>query len=49
MLTMEEYRQIISELMDELPEAFYQKLTGEALEISPTAQTVHDLTVSELH
>ena len=28
---------------------FYQKLTGEALEISPTAQTVHDLTVSELH
>ncbi|MDO4866960.1 MAG: hypothetical protein Q4C10_10445 [Clostridia bacterium] len=28
MLSTEEYRAIISELMDELPEAFYRKLTG---------------------
>ena len=28
MITIEEYRQIISELMDELPEAFFRKLSG---------------------
>ncbi len=28
MISMKEYRQIVSELMDELPPAFYDKLTG---------------------
>ena len=28
MLTLEEYRQIVSELMDELPEEFFRELTG---------------------
>ena len=28
MITMEQYRQIVSELMDELPEEFYKDLTG---------------------
>lgn len=28
MITTEEYRAIVSELMDELPEEFYDKLTG---------------------
>lgn len=28
MITIEEYRQIISELMDELPDAFFRKLSG---------------------
>ena len=28
MITIEEYRQIISDLMDELPDAFFQKLSG---------------------
>ena len=28
MISTEEYREIISELMDELPEAFYRELTG---------------------
>ena len=28
MISLEEYKKIISELMDELPEAFFQKLSG---------------------
>ena len=28
MISIEEYQQIISELMDELPDAFFQKLSG---------------------
>ena len=28
MISLEEYRQIISELLDELPEAFFRELTG---------------------
>ena len=28
MLSLEEYKKIISELLDELPEAFFQKLSG---------------------
>ena len=28
MLSMEEYKQIVSELLDELPEAFFRKLNG---------------------
>ena len=28
MVSLEEYKKIISELMDELPEAFFQKLSG---------------------
>ncbi|MCR5683290.1 MAG: hypothetical protein K6G29_12665, partial [Clostridiales bacterium] len=28
MLTLEEYKQIVSELMDELPEEFFRELTG---------------------
>lgn len=48
MLTMEEYQAIVSELMDELPEAFYQKLTGgvivsEALVIPDYAKDHNDL------
>ena len=43
MISTEEYREIISELMDELPEAFYRELTGgvimsEALVIPDYAQ-----------
>ncbi len=28
MISLEEYKKIISELLDELPEAFFQKLSG---------------------
>ena len=43
MISTEEYREIISELMDEFPEAFYRELTGgvimsEALVIPDYAQ-----------
>ena len=43
MITTEEYREIISDLLDELPEAFFQELTGgvilsEALVIPDYAQ-----------
>ena len=48
MLTMAEYRTIVSELMDELPEPFYRKLTGgvivsEALVIPDYAKDHNDL------
>jgi hypothetical protein len=47
MISIEEYRQIISELMDELPDAFFQKLSGgvtvsEAL-VSPDYARGNDL------
>ena len=47
MLTLAEYKQIVSELLDELPEAFFRKLSGgvvvsEACEI-PDYAKVNDL------
>ncbi len=43
MISIEEYRKIISELLDELPEAFFRELTGgvivsEALSVPPYAR-----------
>ena len=41
MISLEEYKKIISELLDELPEAFFQKLSGGVIVSAGETTCIH--------